>query len=212
MGFLGVVIEKVSSAIGKITTRLRAWISGGKQLNTESPQKEYFTIATHYYIAARYAFFSGLIPTAGNLFHHAIEMYLKGYLSPHLGESKRKNLGHSLKRIWRAFKRSVKDPALDEYDTAIKLLDRFESIRYPEKSVREGFEVHFSLVTPNPPSSGPYAMPASQRYDVVLHQIDNLVATIFQKSGLNPSFFLTGLNNDARAFLVKDNPTALWGP
>ena len=205
-------IKEIISDICKIITQLWSWIRGSKQKGTDHLQCEYFTTATQYYIAGRYAYFSGLIPTAGNQFHHAVEMYLKGYLSLQTTESERIRLGHSLKRIWRVFKQKVGDTVLTEYDTTIKALDRFESLRYPEKSAIEGCEIHFSLVAPNPPSTGQYAMPSSQRYDIVLHQVDHLIATIFQKSGLNPQFFSNRLNDTALTFLRKENPTTIWVP
>ena len=39
---------------------------------------QYFRFGTQYYVAGRYAALVWLIPVAGNLLHHAIEMYLKG--------------------------------------------------------------------------------------------------------------------------------------
>ena len=191
-----------------------AWLcapcSKGQSTDSETVQTEYFTIATQYYVAGRYAYFAGLVPTAGNLFHHAIEMYLKGYLAQHMNELKRRSLGHSLKRCWRAFKRKFGDQSLNQHDKAIKILDSFESIRYPEKFAREGGEVHFSLTTPDPPSTGMYAAPASRRYDLVLNEIDLLVATIFQKANLNPKFFGNRLNINAQSFLTKENPSGIW--
>ena len=74
-------------------------------------------------------------------------MYLKGYLSLQTTESERIRLGHSLKRIWRVFKQKVGDTVLTKYDTTIKALDRFESLRYPEKSAIEGCEIHFTSGT-----------------------------------------------------------------
>jgi hypothetical protein len=37
-------------------------------------------LATQYYVAGRLAARGGLVPVHGNLFHHAIEMYLKATL------------------------------------------------------------------------------------------------------------------------------------
>jgi hypothetical protein len=41
----------------------------------------FFKTGSQYYIAGRFAAFAWFHPVAGNLFHHAIEMYLKGALS-----------------------------------------------------------------------------------------------------------------------------------
>jgi hypothetical protein len=48
--------------------------------NTKDLKDLYFRYATDYYVAARFAFFARSMPTAGNLFHHAVELYLKGSL------------------------------------------------------------------------------------------------------------------------------------
>jgi len=155
-------------------------------------------------------FFVRTMPTTGNLFHHSVELYLKGYLCLELNELQRIKLRHSLKRIWRLFKKKVKDPTLKKFDSTIAVLDRFESIRYPEKSVRLGMQVHFSLAKPVP-STGPTKRDPPI-YLVTLNEIDELVATLFQKSELNPRIFPPGLSAEGKAYLKQDNPTGLWDP
>jgi len=58
--------------------------------NTEDLKNLYFRYATDYYVAARFAFFARSNPTAGNLFHHAVELYLKGSLTHELNEREEK--------------------------------------------------------------------------------------------------------------------------
>ena len=41
---------------------------------------EFLRPGTQYYIAARYAVLAHFDPVAGNIFHHAVEMILKGIL------------------------------------------------------------------------------------------------------------------------------------
>jgi hypothetical protein len=48
---------------------------------------EFIATGTQYYVAGRYAVIAGLMPVAGNLLHHAIEMCLKGALSKKAGKS-----------------------------------------------------------------------------------------------------------------------------
>jgi hypothetical protein len=38
----------------------------------------FFSSASQYYVAGRFAVFVALNPVAANLMHHAVEMYLKG--------------------------------------------------------------------------------------------------------------------------------------
>src|SRR5207302_5028079 len=91
-----------------------------------------------YHISARYAAFAGFIPVAGNLAHHAVEMYLKGYLCRKLTEGERRMLGHRLPRIWRKVKQDIGDSTLDNFDATISAINKFERIRYPEEIVRKG--------------------------------------------------------------------------
>ena len=124
--------------------------------NAKDLEDLYFRYATDYYMAARFAFFARSMPTAGNLFHHAVELYLKGSLTHELNEKGRKNLGHRLDRIWRRFKQSIREPQLDRFDGVIAALDKFESIRYPEKTARLGAGLGFSLAAPGPTLLGSF--------------------------------------------------------
>jgi hypothetical protein len=85
-------------------------------------------------------------PVAGNILHHAIEMFLKAGLVEYLPTRDLKyNLGHELGKPWREFKAKLADPELDHFDGAIERLDAFEDIRYPDKLVTEGLQL---LVSP----------------------------------------------------------------
>lgn len=64
-----------------------------------SQKESFFNIGTQYYIAARFSALSRLLPVSGNLFHHAIEMYFKGYLVTKFALTDLKSLGHRLPDI-----------------------------------------------------------------------------------------------------------------
>src|SRR5260221_12629949 len=83
----------------------------------------YFDTGLHYHITARFAVIEQFNPLAANLFHHAIEMYLKGALCRTLDEHQRRKLGHRLTKIWKRFKVTHPDPALDRFDQCISELD-----------------------------------------------------------------------------------------
>jgi len=76
---------------------------------SEESKHWWFDLATQYYVAARFSAFAGLLPVYGNLFHRAIEMFLKGYLSSQLTLAELKNFHHNLQRIWNRFKQEVAD-------------------------------------------------------------------------------------------------------
>lgn len=125
---------------------------------------QFFTHGTQYYVSARFAVTAALAPVSGNLFHHAVEMLIKGALCEHLDESQRKRLGHDLIPLWGAFKSQVSDPKLDRFDRVIEELDRFEDIRYPAPIVAKGMLCEFSFDPIEPGVSGVYPDPKTPRY------------------------------------------------
>src|SRR5262249_52873380 len=110
---------------------------------------EYFVkIALEYYVNGRAAGLAGCLFTTGNLFHHAVEMILKGKLSqtvPLRDLSDRKKFHHSLAKCWEAFKALFPTENLAEFDPMIAELDKFENIRYPEKLYTHGAARNLSL-------------------------------------------------------------------
>src|SRR5262249_38170155 len=81
--------------------------------------------ACQYYATARFAMHAQCIPVCGNLFHHAVEMLVKGGLARTRKLSDLKNMGHKLKLLWRAFKADFPDTSLKRHDRTISLLDKF---------------------------------------------------------------------------------------
>jgi hypothetical protein len=168
----------------------------------------YFEAATNYYVLGRFAVFAAVAPTAGNVFHHAVEMGLKGLLCEHLDEPERRRLGHSLRRVWRWFKRYADDPTLQKFDRIIVALDRFEEIRYPERSARLGMVVRFAV--PKPPPDFAPVQRGRPTYEFNLQEIDELLAVLFEKANLNPAAFSASLRAPGREFLAKDNAASIW--
>lgn len=166
---------------------------------------QFFNIGTQYYIAGRFAAFAGFIPVAANLFHHSVEMYIKGHLSSGLNEPDRRKLGHKLPEIWERFKQEVRDPQLKKFDDVVAELHKFESIRYPEEIVAKGMLSSISLSR----NAVLYNVNAPTRpepkYYLAVEDIDELVNVIFTTSSVNPSFFMNGLNADASDFLGRSN-------
>ena len=65
----------------------------------------FLDLGFQYYVAARFGVRANLSPTTGNLFHHAIEMFLKARLSQSMASKDMKDkFRHGLKRLWKAFK------------------------------------------------------------------------------------------------------------
>jgi hypothetical protein len=157
----------------------------------------YFDTALQYQIAARFATIVGMSPVAGNLFHHAIEMYLKGALCKVLDEAQRRRLGHDLKRIWRRYKRQNPDPVLTKFNRTISDLHNFERIRYPEDIIYRGMESVIGFVRePGFAGTGPIA-----RYQLVVDELDELVQFLFTAASANPRAYVDRRRPDALKYL-----------
>ena len=104
-----------------------------KNMGNDRTKMEFFELGIHYYIAGRYAVFSGLVLIAGNLHHHAVELLPKGCLSDGVDFANLKKLRHSLTNLWDTFKKINPDSQLLEFDQTINDLDHLEDLRYPDE-------------------------------------------------------------------------------
>ncbi len=74
---------------------------------TEKPDvdREFYQLGAQYYVAARAAGMSMITTVTGNLYHHALEMIIKGRLAHTLSFAQlKKEVGHSLAAAWDHFK------------------------------------------------------------------------------------------------------------
>jgi hypothetical protein len=165
-----------------------------------------FSYGSQYYVLGRYAAFAGQAPVAGNVLHHAVEMFLKEALSQTMSLDDIRTLGHDLPSIWEAFKAQQKDDNLKGFDSVISSLDQFEDIRYPDKILEEGAVLRMDIrkqgrVDASPTSS----MPLSPEYALFLKEIDELVAVIFEKASRNPKAYLNFATYHARKYFADQN-------
>jgi hypothetical protein len=183
------------------------------KLGFEAPQPpatdlvdEFFTYGSQYYVSARYAVLAGLMPVAGNLHHHAIEMLLKGALAKSMSsEDLQFKLGHRLrKKIWKEFKKRAANPALAKFDPVIKELDKFETIRYPDLFIKKGALVVFD-VTKAGVIHRDFPNRSEPQYGLCLEEIDELVVAIFDVAGKNQKVFLNFMKPEAMQFLKQNN-------
>jgi hypothetical protein len=166
----------------------------------------YFSAGLHYQIAARYATIAHLIPESGNLAHHALEFYLKGALINNLDEAARRKLQHNLGKMWRLYKGERNKPELDKFDETIRDISKFERIRYPEEILRLGMRAEIGFVR-SPPYTSPVGVKQlpGARYQLALDEVDELVKLIFEIESINPAFYLSSLNKDAKQYLNYQN-------
>ena len=88
---------------------------------------EFVARAFQYYVVARHAVFCQFMPVAGNLFHHAVELFLKMGILLKFAENQlqkevkrlKDGFGHDLTKLWDEFKKVQSDPSLSQFDSAL---------------------------------------------------------------------------------------------
>lgn len=170
-----------------------------------------FDTGMQYYTIGRYSVLAGVNPVAGNLLHHAIEMFLRGALavsaaaSPSAEDEPRepKSLSHRLDQLWPEFKATFRSKKLANYDRVIAELKTFENIRQPAKRISQGLTGKISVKRSAQSAEASWGMPAPI-YELSLQEIDELAAIIFAAAHVNPKYFVSGLKA-ARHYLAEGN-------
>jgi hypothetical protein len=153
----------------------------------QGSMNDYFFVGSgyEYYANARFAMHAQSSYVCGNLFHHAIEMLLKADLAKtgaSLEELQR--MGHSLKRLWRAYKSNHPNAALARHDRTINRLDKHEDIRYPNPALGSiGVSLEWFGEPGGVTAYGGTKSP--KQFAVVVGDIDDLVAEIIRVSSWN---------------------------
>jgi hypothetical protein len=168
--------------------------------------------ACQYYATARFAMHAQCMPVCGILFHHTVEMLLKGGLAQQRELCELEKMGHRLKKLWRAFKEDFPDPGLIRHDTTISRLDKFDAIRYPDDILKYGMGTTAQWRGPAAEVITHGGIQTPRQYVIVVSDIDDLIADVFKISSWNPGTFM-GTNpaaleaitrcNDHSEFLIK---------
>ena len=163
---------------------------------------EFARLAGQYLASGRFAALSHCLPVAGNLLHHAIEMFLKCVLVKTLTLKELKGLGHNLSTLWARFAQLHPNPAHASLDAAVEELERFERLRYPDSVVLEGMQALFSIARAHfsPLPAGP-----QPPYHLILEDIDFIAKIAAQASGLNRVAFTSGMSEQGIHFLQVHN-------
>ena len=123
------------------------------QYNSE--QAHLLSLGIQFYIAGRVTYLYCLIDSflvVPLLFRHAIEYFLKGYLSfDHNMVELKSKYGHNLSKLWNRFKEIESDDALEKFDEFISQFNETEFMRYPKgrenlkAGQKEAYEIDISL-------------------------------------------------------------------
>jgi hypothetical protein len=158
-------------------------------------------LGSQYYSLARYSAVNDYNPISATLFHHALEMFLKGFLIKKITLQELKNDSHALSRLWKKF--IVFNPNLSsDFNLVIMNLDKIERIRYPEKIVDEKFRLNIMINTP-------FAMilPGQENYEdyrVEVTEIDAIIFEIFRSCNVSPSDYLNKSPIELRNTLPRE--------
>jgi hypothetical protein len=145
----------------------------------------FYQLGLQYYAAARFASLGGLLPVSGNLFHHAVEMTLKGKLTHSLSlKQLQKTLGHDLKKIWHKFKALFPNDDLSSFDQLIDRLDDFEKLRYPDNLLANGAQIMVGFGEVGQVWSG------QPTYSLSVTEVDALMAQLFVLCPVNPGAYM----------------------
>jgi len=187
---------------------------------TPNAYLQFFQLAIQYYVSARFAAMAPCMPVAGNLYHHAIELILKGELSKSTPLLELAKSRHSLKKTWKKFVKLFPGEDLTPFRELIRELDRFERIRYPDAVLKEGM---VGMIDWNPPdetllqmrktaSSNP-AQSKFPQYKFAVTELDRFVAKLFQLCSVNAHAYIGYFQPRGREVLEYDNPMrAVWFP
>ena len=151
----------------------------------EKLRDAFLVFGAQYFAHARFSAQSFYLPVSATLFHHAIEMLLKGYLCATKTSEELKRTGHDLIGLWREFKKEVGDHSYSQFDTTIGQLDKVELLRYPDSIVDDGYALHVSLGRPAAPIVFP-GMELTPQYTVQVSELDAIAAAIFDACQVAP--------------------------
>ena len=161
----------------------------------------FLELGCQYYASARFCASQFYMPICATLFHHAIEMLLKGYLIRFEDSAELKKTGHYLVTLWSMFTSANGDTGLHKFDKAISDLDQVELLRYPDKMVDEGFVLNVRLGV-----TSPTQLPGLEnhpQYFVNVSDLDAIAMAIFTACKVNPKL---GFRNAPSEFVLKLPP------
>jgi hypothetical protein len=144
------------------------------------------------------------MPIDGILFHHAIEMLLKGGLLQKRTLSDVEEMRHWLKKMWRAFTEDLPEPQLKRHDGTISSLAKYHHLHYWDVA-SAGMTSQWERPAQPVITYGTGKSP--KQFGLVVSDIDDLVVDILKAAGWNPGTFM-GTNPFALEAVTRHNKHA----
>ncbi len=164
-----------------------------------------------YYVAARFAARAQLMPVCGNIYHHAVEMLLKGHLAQTLSLQEIERFRHNLPQLLNSYKATLPAATLAQFDPLISQLQAFEEFRYPDDIIEHGAQI---VLMWEAPPDGLADIPSSEpppAYKLVVKDLDRLIAAVVGNGPMNPKFLASRLKPHALPAVTHDNPATSSG-
>jgi len=136
-------------------------------------------------------------------------MLLKGVLCRTKSLEELRANRHNLKRSWNAFRASFPEDELAEFTPAVRTLNKFERLRYPDELLTTGMVGMFALFREHSTSASGSASTGLPLFSLVLEDVDALVQSIFCVANINPQYYVLSLSGSAKRSLEKHNRHAL---
>ena len=166
---------------------------------------DWFHLGREYYVMGRFGISTLLLTVAATCLHHAIEMFLKGYLCATISDDDlKRKFGHNLPKLWARFRQEVTDPQLAEFDQTTAELDEFEDLRYPLEDYA-AIWMTFPSSRVGGPAQPAATPPKVHNFSLVTGEVDRLVVALYKHAGCH---LIAGMGPDAVHYLTKDNPCA----
>lgn len=174
---------------------------------------QYIKTGLQYYIAARHAALCYSMPVSGNLFHHAIEMFLLAGLLNKYSESdlKKKFIKHNLSNMWVEFKLLLQDRAFNKFNPLITTIQRWEEIRYPRFPRGKSLNMFVDMRKGNKSDLIEPRVNEEDKYRINLEELDEFLKELILALSINPDY-IKGLlfHGDSKATYERENQHKLW--
>ena len=166
----------------------------------------YLELGSQYFVIARYCASISFGPIYATMFHHALEMLIKGCLIKSYSSQDLKRVGHNLSKLWSMLKSSTGTKTLTRYDKTINDLNKVELIRYPDAMAKQGFVLNVKLGIPEP--SRISKKNNQPQYFVNVSDLDDIALEVFNICKVNPKAAFKNAPSDFRRTLPPN--FTLW--
>jgi hypothetical protein len=150
------------------------------------------------------------MPIAGNLLHHAFEMFLKGALSPDSSLQQLKKIGHDLVTLWQSLKKQNPSGPPPGLEATLRELDKFEDLRYPDRVLQSEILMWHEFKHETGMVLTEAELKRRNQYTLRIADIDNIVRFLFVVAQVSPENHFGQFGAELRKYLIEKNEYASY--